>query len=535
MPPQSPQKPSDAARTAGRGGIAVLAAKVFFILSGLIQQTLLPRLIGLDGYGALARVFAIANIANNVVVSSSIQGVSHSVARTPDDRSAETLRRTFRTHLAIAIPVALLFFFFAPVYASFQGAPHIVRPLQIVSLVVLFYGLYAPLVGALNGMRRFTLQAGLDITYAVLRTGGLLGLGWLFARGGQGVLGACIGFAGAAILIFPIALKVTGLGKPGDAGPTVKQHLMFIAPVALGQVFLQLLMQSDISVLGHFASKLVLTQGMTGDLAREASDKIVGVYRACQLFAFLPFQLLITLTFIMFPMLAKAKAEQDQQAVAAYVRTGMRLAFVFACVMVATVSALGPHLLHLLFPDEVGERGGLALRVLALGQGAFSVFYIETTVLTSLGRERLSAVLTGIAAVLIASLCAAAGLSATTDAALLLNTAFATTAALSVAAVLGAAMVYRTAGAYVPPLTALRVIVTLGVVAAAGWYVPYLGKLIVLPQVAGITLLTVVLLLVTGELGKQDLAMVRKVLRRKSVDRDGSDENGADRGDETRS
>lgn len=514
MPSPAPTKP-DAARTAGRGGMAVLAAKVFFILSGLVQQTLLPRLIGLDGYGALARVFAMANIANNVVVSSSIQGVSRSVAQTPDDRAGETVRRTFRTHLAIAVPVAVMFFFFAPVYATFQGAPHIVRPLQVVSLVVLFYGLYAPLVGALNGQRLFTRQAALDITYAVLRTAGLLGLGWLFAKGDQGVLGACVGFAGAAMLIFPVALKVTGLGKPGDAGPTVRQHLLFIAPVALGQVFLQLLMQSDISVLGHFASKLVLAQGMTGDLARESADEIVGVYRACQLFAFLPFQLLITLTFIMFPMLAKAKADQDQEAVAHYVRTGMRLAFVFACVMVGTVSSLAPHVLHLLFPDEVGQRGGEALRVLALGQGAFSIFYIETTVLTSLGRERLSAALTGVAAALIATLCAVAGLTAGDEAALLLRTAAATAVALLTAALLGAAMVFRTAGSYVPPLTALRVLATLAAVSAAGYFMPYAGKLFVVPQAIGMALLAVMLLVVTREVGKADLDVVLRVVRKK--------------------
>ena len=509
-----PPKP-DAARTAGRGGMAVLAAKVFFILSGLVQQTLLPRLIGLDGYGALARVFAMANIANNVVVSSSIQGVSRSVAQTPDEHAGETLRRTFKTHVAIAVPVAVIFFFFAPVYATFQGAPHIVRPLQVVSLVVLFYGLYAPLVGALNGQRKFTRQAALDITYAVLRTAGLLGLGWLFAKGDQGVLGACIGFAGAAMLIFPVALKAAGLGKPGNAGPTVREHLLFIAPVALGQIFLQLLMQSDISVLGHFASKLVVAQGMSGELAREASDEIVGVYRACQLFAFLPFQLLITLTFIMFPMLAKAKAEQDQQAVAHYVRTGMRLAFVFACVMVGTVSSLAPHVLHLLFPDEVGVRGGDTLRMLALGQGAFSIFYIETTVLTSLGRERLSAVLTGVAAGLIATLCAVAGITAGDESALLFRTAAATSAALLTAALIGAWVVYRNAGSYVAPLTALRVFGTLVTVSIAGYFMPYFGKVFVVPQAVAMALLAVILLVVTREVGRSDLDVVLKVARRK--------------------
>ncbi|MFW5740473.1 MAG: lipopolysaccharide biosynthesis protein, partial [Myxococcota bacterium] len=442
------------------------------------------------------------------------QGVSHSVAQTPDDQAGDTVRRTFKTHLAIAVPVAVLFFFFAPVYAQFQGAPHIVRPLQVVSLVVLFYGLYAPLVGALNGQRKFTKQAALDITYATLRTIGLLGLGWLFAKGEQGVLGACIGFAAAAMLIFPVALKTTGLGTAGSAGPTVKQHLLFIAPVALGQIFLQLLMQSDISVLGHFASKLVVAQGMTGELAREASDEIVGVYRACQLFAFLPFQLLITLTFIMFPMLAKAKAEQDKDAVAAFVRTGMRLAFVFACVMVGTVSSLAPQVLHLLFPHEVGQRGGEALRILALGQGAFSIFYIETTVLTSLGRERISAMLTGVAAALIATLCAVAGITADVESELLLRTATATSVALLTAASLGAIMVYRAAGAYVPPLTAVRVFIALAVLSAVGYVMPYAGKLLVVPQAIGMGLLAVIVLLVTREVGRADLQVLLKVVKK---------------------
>ncbi|MCL2825167.1 MAG: oligosaccharide flippase family protein [Polyangiaceae bacterium] len=511
------QNSSDSARSAGRGGIAVLLAKAFFIVSGLIQQIVLPKLIGLDGYGAFSRVSAIANIANNVVVSSSIQGVSHSIASTPANNTEQTLRRTFKTHLAIAIPVALAFLFFAPVYASFQGAPHIIRPLQVVSIVVLFYGLYAPLVGVLNGGRRFTMQAGLDVIYAVLRTTGLLGLGWMFARGGDkshGVLGACIGFACAAVIIFPVALKATGIGKSGSGGPTVKQHLMFILPVALGQVFLQLLMQSDIIILGHFASKLAATQLISVETAREVADKIVGVYRPCQVFAFLPFQMLITLTFIMFPMLAKAKAEQDEQAVANYVRTGMRLAFVFACLMVATVSALGPHLLHLMYSDEVAERGGLALRILAQGQGAFAIFYIETTVLTSLGRERVSAVLTGAAAVLVAIGCVLAGNIARDPSELLLYTASGTSVALVIAASCGAAMVLKVAKAYVKALTAMRTILTVAVVSSLGWFIPYMGRLYVIPQVAGIGLLAVVLLVATREVGKQDLGVVKQVLRR---------------------
>ena len=60
------------ARNAGRGGIAVLGAKVFFVLAGLVQQTLLPQVIGLAGYGAFSRILALVNIPNNVVVATSV-------------------------------------------------------------------------------------------------------------------------------------------------------------------------------------------------------------------------------------------------------------------------------------------------------------------------------------------------------------------------------------------------------------------------------------------------------------------------------
>src|ERR1700689_3145193 len=124
------QAHENAARNAGRGGLAVLGAKVFFVISGLVQQTVLPHVIGLSGYGALARVLALANIPNNVIVASSTQGVSRAVARA---RGAERqgFRSTLKVHVPLAIGVAALFAVLAPSLAAFEGAPHIVRPLML--------------------------------------------------------------------------------------------------------------------------------------------------------------------------------------------------------------------------------------------------------------------------------------------------------------------------------------------------------------------------------------------------------------------
>src|SRR5205814_1843232 len=92
----------DVARGAGRGGLAVAGAKVWFIVVGMVQQTLLPRLIGMAGYGAFSTVQSIANIPNNLVTASSIQGVSKAVAGANPGQEQQAQRRVLAIHAALA-------------------------------------------------------------------------------------------------------------------------------------------------------------------------------------------------------------------------------------------------------------------------------------------------------------------------------------------------------------------------------------------------------------------------------------------------
>src|SRR3954470_2949019 len=122
------------AQKAGRGGLAVLAAKVFFIGTGLIQQAVLPRAIGLADYGALSRVLAVSNVVNNVVVASSTQGVSRTVAPA-GEKHAQALRATLRVHGVLALLFAGGLAAASPLIAWFQRAPEIRVPLAVMSVV----------------------------------------------------------------------------------------------------------------------------------------------------------------------------------------------------------------------------------------------------------------------------------------------------------------------------------------------------------------------------------------------------------------
>jgi stage V sporulation protein B len=465
----------------------------------------------MDGYGAFSTVLAISNIPNNVVTASSIQGVSRAVAGSAG-REEQAQRRALWIHAALAPCLAAIFFALAPVAADFEHAPHILRPLRIFACVLFVYALYTPLIGALNGKRRFVTQAALDVTFATVRTVGLLGAAYFLGRYFDGATGAAIGVAVAAAAILPIAAAMAGTGRAGAGGPSTAAHLAALGPIALGQLFLNLLMQADIWLLRRFAHESGEMAGAAGDALRVRTDSLVGAYRASQLFAFLPYQLLLSITFILFPMVARAHSRHEKEAIGGYVRMGFRLALVLAGLMVSCTSGLAPLLLRLAFTEQAARDGGDGLRLLALGQGAFAIFGIETTVLVSLSRERASAILTGIASLLVGCLCWLLVPSAPFDGSLLSRTALATSLALAIASVAGAVLVRRASGSFASAKTLARTALATGAAIAVGTFLPWWGRALVPIQVVIVLAVYLAVAVGLGELSKADIVMVRTSL-----------------------
>jgi stage V sporulation protein B len=503
------------ARNAGRGGLAIAAAKVWFILISFVQQTLLPRFIGMDGYGAFSSALSFANIPNNVVTTASIQSVSRAVAGAREGQENQAQRRALLIHAALAPLLALAFAALAPVVAEFEHAPHILPPLRIFAAVLFVYAIYTPLVGVLNGKRLFFAQAGLDIAFATLRTIGLLGAAYALTRRLGGPTASAAGLVIAAASILPIAWTVAGTGRPGAGGPPVRAYLAGVLPIATAQLFSNVLMQADIWLLRRFVHESGERAGVLGETLQRTTDTLVGAYRAAQLFAFLPYQLLLSITFILFPMLARARSRNESRAVNEYVRAGFRLTVVLAGLLVSCTSGLAPLLLRFAFPREAADAAGDTLRLLALGQGAFALFGIEVTILVSLSRETASAMLTFSASVLVAVLCWLLVPSASFDASLLVRTASATSLALAAAALAAGVMVRQAAGPFVSFKTLLRIALAMAAAIGLGTRLPWYGRpflLIEAAVVAGVFVLVAALL---GELSLADWATVRRALGRK--------------------
>jgi stage V sporulation protein B len=437
--------------------------------------------------------------------------VSRTVVQAPAGELAATVRRILGWHAVFGVVLAVLFAGLSPLIAELAGAGHVETPLRILAAILLVYSLYTPLIGVANGQKRFVLQAGFDMASATLRSLGLV-LGAFVARrlSYSGPVGSALGFVVSASVVLLIAASAIGMGRAGVSQLSLGKYLNLALPLLFGQVLLNLLFQADLTLLGRFASQAASSTGLP--LAR--ADELVGAYRATQLFSFLPYQILIAITFVLFPMLASAAQAKDPDAIARYVRMGLRLSLLIAGGMVSVTLGLAPRLLELLFGSEAARLGGRALSLLSLGFGAFAIFGILTTVLNSLGRERQSLGVTAFALLIVAVLCLTRAQGAPLSEELLWRTAQATTTGLVVATVIAAFLVLRAAHALVAPVTLLRVAVALVASAALGRILFPPGKLLTLVAAAIIPCAYLALLVGLRELGRADLDLIRKVAKR---------------------
>ncbi|HJL19093.1 MAG TPA: lipopolysaccharide biosynthesis protein [Sandaracinaceae bacterium LLY-WYZ-13_1] len=513
----SEERAKDETRHAGRGLLWVAGGKIVFILTAYSVALALPRLFGSEQvFGFFSAAFGAASILNNVLIASTVQTVSKLVSE-DEDRAAVTLRQGLRLQLVVGLTLGGGLALAAPLVAERVLLDAELTPLiRVAGGVVFAYATYAALVGYLNGRRRFSHQARLDMTFSVLRTTGLLGGAAL----GIGALGAMGGFGLAAATILGVALVVVGVGRSASDGRGVplKRWLAFMAPIWLYQAALNGMLQIDLQVLKRTATALALDQGMTQDPATDLADVLVGYYRAAQTFAFVPYQLILSVTFIVFPFVSRATSLGDDEAAQRYIRNAMRFSLLVLLSIATPIAGAASGVLRIAYP-EAYLAGADALGVLVFGMVAFALFVIGATILTGAGRPLLAATIALLSlVVVVVATWLAIGWAGIEGHDALVATATGTSLGTTLAVVLVGLAVYRGFGAFVPPLSALRGVVAGAAAFATARAVPHDTRLLAIAALASGFAVYLGVLVATRELSGQELRAVGAILRRRSDD-----------------
>src|SRR5262249_10287277 len=115
----------------------------------------------------------------------------------------------------------------------------------------------------------------------------------------------------------------------------------------------------------------------------DVSDVDVGYYTKVQQVARLPYQAIIAVTFVVFPLLSQSTFAGDRDATRRYISVATRYSLVFAMVIAVVMAANPADVTALFYGAASAEKGGNALVFLALGNVAFSLFSIAGTILNA--------------------------------------------------------------------------------------------------------------------------------------------------------
>ena len=500
---------ADAAVTAGRGVIFIALAKLYFMVAGYAIYFTLPRLLGTEVlWGNYLLVVGLVSVIDNVIVTGTIQGVSRFTAQ--DDSLAQAVKRAaLKVQLVLGCSITAAYLIAAPYIAEWERDPGLASLYRLSAGIMFCYAFYAVFVGSLNGQRQFGRQAALDVTFATLRAAAILG----FAAAGWGVAGAVGGFVAAAAVI--LVASAFWVGLPLDTGgPTFPMGRIwrFMLKLFLYTLCLNLVMRVDLFLLKRVAG--TLGSGEAGQTMAEMASAYAGYYGTAQSLAFIPYQAILAVAFVIFPLVSRSTFEEDLTATRSYVRQTLRFSFIFAAGVAVVLMANPEAVINVPYQDRY-RVGGAALRILAGGMVCFSMFTIINTILNGAGHTRdalISGVVTLVTAIVANGLLIPASSSPT---AALTVAAWATTGAQALGMVVSALLLYRRFAASFPLATLVRVLIAMAVAMAVGWVWPEHSKLVTLVECVAVMGAYYLVLVLVREFTAKDLDSFRRVIFRK--------------------
>jgi O-antigen/teichoic acid export membrane protein len=485
-----PASTDNIAAIAGRGTIYITAAKVWFMVSGYGIAFTLPRLITDEHYGIYRVVISTVSIINAVIVTGTYQAVSKYVSQEPE--KADSIKwKALGSQVYVGGAATLGFFLLAPVVASLLNDARLTGWLRLASAITLAYSFYSVYTGYFNGKKRFGIQAGLDITYSTLKLVFIVLLAWL----GFGVTGSVSGFALAAVCVLAVsAIIARGGDRKGDA--RAGQVFKFQSYVLLLTFVLALLQKVD----------LMLIKALSSPDATTASEN-AGYYSAAVDIANLTYQIVVSVTFVIFPLVSQSTFANDRTRTQGYISNTLRYSFMVMALTATLFSSCASGVLRVIF-RETYQAGGPALRIVAFGMLFFGLLYVVTTIISASGQPKVSLLLAVItlvlSAVLNALLIPSQGLA---------GAATATTVSMLAGTILACAYLWRRFRTLMSVASAARIAACAGAIYAASLLFSPASKLLIIAQLIALSVAYVIALIITGELGRDDLSLISRVLR----------------------
>lgn len=480
------RKGGDAAGV-GRGVIFISISKLWFMVSGYAIIFALPRILPPEVFGDYGVVIRIVSVLNAVLITGTIQAVSKFTSQEPRNAGA-VKRAAISLQMLLGGGIFLVYLIVAPWIAEYENDAGLTPYLRLSSLIVISYSFYAVYMGFINGLKQFGKQAALDMTFSTLKLLLVVGLAFVMTRFDLALAGAIGGFGLAAFLVLVIAIAAVP-HRPFEGYLGIGTLFRFSFFIMLFTFIITLLLGIDLLLLKKLGS----------------DGAFAGYYTTAQYLAFIPYQAIISITFVLFPLISRLTHIDDRDRVCGYIKEALRYSLMIAMLIAVLFSANSGPLMRLLLPRGY-ESGAAALSILVFGVLCFAIFFVGATVITGSGRPGHSALL-GAGALVISY-----GLNYILIPRYEMSGA-AAASSIAMAAALAGSWIYLRArfGACLPLLSTARVCAAGAAVYAVSSFFPVAG-VAVIGKFAVLSVVYVAILFALRELGADDLKRVKGII-----------------------
>lgn len=349
----------------GRGTLYFTLANAVFLASGFVIRFWLARYLGPVEFGIYGVVIGLMEMWNNFLMNGLPRSASKFISE-DYSRTGSVIRSANRVQLVLVIVLFALYFGLAGFIADLLNDPSLTPYIRLSAITLpayAFFSIYR--VGYLNGLRQYGKQAFSNILHSFIK----IGVVFLLVLLGFGVKGAILGYAIAATLAFFIVWWFLRPVEKSEVGFGWQTLLRFGIPVAL------------FTLVGFFLGLVSLfVLKMLGD-----SDDQVGYYTlAIDISKFIGF-LTLGLGMALFPAISFATAQKDILRTRRYIAKSLRYVLILMLPVALLISATSSDLATLI-GSSAYEEAGEPLAILVFGAAAMSIFTLFATIIIGSGK-----------------------------------------------------------------------------------------------------------------------------------------------------
>jgi len=499
-------------RTVGRGALWIATAKGYFVFTGVMLLTLLPRFIGkseverADLYGLYTVIMGILNPITMMMIAGTLQSVSKFISEDPS-RYASVRRQAVRLQLVFGGVVTIALVAAAPLISWLLKDPRLTPYIQASAPIVFCYSLYAVFIGTFNGRRLFFRQALMDIMFATLKVGLIV----LLVVIGFGVYGAIGGFLATAVVMLGVsAILARGGEYTKDIG--WRRLMAFQFWIMIFTLLMNLFINTDLYMVKAFLADWVADgheaqlAAVLGIKASEVSNSLVGIYSVAVQVARLPYIGVIAVSLVLFPLVSKETYQGESERTRRIITDATRYTLLMASLFAIGAAACAGDILKIVF-TPIFVHGQMEMTMLSIGYLSFSMLMIFTTVASGSGRPQVSAQIMGVMLVGSGLLNILAVSQAGT-----MGAAFTSAVVMTLGALTAWLWISRRFGVKFPLRTLLRCLIA--AIAAFAFSFAWQPEAKVFLIVKGVIVGIILLAILVGDLKKEELSRFKSIVAR---------------------